>query len=237
MIFNNREICLQKSEDVMPPSEWTKFFINNIQPNNYEKDYPILDLGTGSGVISITLGFLGYKFIHASDINPIAVDLAKINLSKNLTDCEINIYKSDLFMNIPETRKFSLIVFNPPSFERPQRGRIESFLEYSFFYGESADQFICDVINTAPEYLLPEGRMVFLAPSFHPIMRYITTAQKYFNTVKIINSKSILWSKYLTYIDEIGLPVEMITQTIFKNNKVINSDYFSLHMIEAQKNG
>ncbi|HTM06416.1 MAG TPA: HemK family protein methyltransferase, partial [Patescibacteria group bacterium] len=74
----------------------------------------ILDIGTGSGCIAITLAHhLPLATVIAVDNNPLAIALAKKNVKKHaLTN--IHIIESDLFNNIPADIQFDVIVSNPP---------------------------------------------------------------------------------------------------------------------------
>lgn len=79
-----------------------KFFNENIK---------ILDIGTGSGCISIALKKeIPGLDITAVDISEDALVVAKNNALEN--NCEINFVKSDLFSNIDD--KYDLIISNPP---------------------------------------------------------------------------------------------------------------------------
>ncbi len=50
----------------------------------YQKDQTkMLDIGTGSGILAIIGGMLGVTELVATDIDPVAVDTAKINIEKN----------------------------------------------------------------------------------------------------------------------------------------------------------
>jgi len=56
-----------------------------------------LDIGTGTGVLAIAAAMLGAKSVFATDIDPIAVYEAQINVKLNqLTDC-ITLIKSDTY--------------------------------------------------------------------------------------------------------------------------------------------
>ena len=73
----------------------------------------ILDLGTGSGAIAVSLSnFLGDEAeVFASDISTKALEVAKNNNEKNNTN--VRFIESNLFENIQE-QKFNIIVSNPP---------------------------------------------------------------------------------------------------------------------------
>jgi ribosomal protein L11 methyltransferase len=43
----------------------------------------VLDVGTGSGVLSIVAARLGAGWVYATDIDPVAVDVAKENITAN----------------------------------------------------------------------------------------------------------------------------------------------------------
>lgn len=80
--------------------------------NNYFKeDINILDIGTGSGCIAITLkSKLKKSDVTASDISDKALKVAKENAKKNNAD--VNFVKSDVFENIEGN--YDVIVSNPP---------------------------------------------------------------------------------------------------------------------------
>ena len=71
----------------------------------------VLDIGTGSGCIAITLkSMLPKSNIDACDISLDALEVAKINAKENHQS--INFIHSDLFSNID--KKYDLIISNPP---------------------------------------------------------------------------------------------------------------------------
>ena len=91
--------------------EWVHHLITQLKPHE-TKINRILDIGTGSGCIALTLAqaFPNAK-VTATDINPQALALAKENAQQNNIQ-NVHFIESDLFTNISET--FDLIVSNPP---------------------------------------------------------------------------------------------------------------------------
>lgn len=83
----------------------------NLIKKNLNENIKVLDIGTGSGCISIALKKeIPGLDITAVDISEDALLVAKNNALEN--NCEINFIKSDLFNNIDN--KYDLIISNPP---------------------------------------------------------------------------------------------------------------------------
>ena len=78
-----------------------------------DKPARVLDVGTGSGVIAITLKKERPLWeVYASDISPLALDTAKHNALA--LDATIQFIRSDYFDHLPTELRFDLIVSNPP---------------------------------------------------------------------------------------------------------------------------
>lgn len=77
--------------------------------NNLE-NLKILDIGTGSGCIAITLKKELNCNVTAIDISADALEVAKTNALNNEVD--INFYQSDIFSNVHD--KYDIIISNPP---------------------------------------------------------------------------------------------------------------------------
>ena len=75
------------------------------------KKIRVLDLGTGSGCIGLTLSKEESMLdVTASDISSDALEVAEVN--KALLSVQTKLIQSDLFQSIPN--RFSIIVSNPP---------------------------------------------------------------------------------------------------------------------------
>lgn len=86
--------------------EKTIHYVENL----FNRKVSILDIGTGSGCIAITLKKEIDCDVVASDISLDAIDVAKRNAINNKVD--ILFVNSDIFSNIED--KFDVIISNPP---------------------------------------------------------------------------------------------------------------------------
>ena len=101
-------------EGVLIPRGDTEILVETILEKK-ESLRTILDIGTGSGCIPISLSHYGkFDSVLAVDISPKALGYAMKNAAAN--HVEISFYESDLFSNVPAEWKGRLdaIVSNPP---------------------------------------------------------------------------------------------------------------------------
>ncbi len=116
-LTGNREFWsrdFQVSPDVLIPRPDTELLIELslklIAANDLAK---IIDLGTGSGIIAITLAAERPQAqVSATDFSLAALRIARLNADKHHIS-NIRFYQSDWFADIPST-KFNLIISNPP---------------------------------------------------------------------------------------------------------------------------
>lgn len=111
----------------------------------------VLDMGTGTGVQAIFAAEKAAKAI-AVDINPAAVNCAKLNAKHHRLEEKIEVRESDLFSNISE--KFDMIIFNPPFRWFEPRDMLErASLDENY---ETLNAFFSQVKN----YLKENGRIL-----------------------------------------------------------------------------
>lgn len=149
-------------ERALIPRFETEILVENILVANINKD-KILDIGTGSGAISLALAKnLETSIITGVDISDEALSLAKEN-KKKLGINNINFLKSDLFTNIDDS--FDIIVSNPPYISGSDYKNLDKrlFLEpkSALVAGVDGLDYYRDIIKEASDYLNKDGHLVF----------------------------------------------------------------------------
>jgi release factor glutamine methyltransferase len=116
-IIGNKEFWsleFEVSPDALIPRPETELIIESVQDYFKQDGYNILDLGTGSGCLPITLLTIYPKsYAVGLDISPAALAVAKKNAIKHLVDHRLDFQQSNWLESLP-SKKFDIIVANPP---------------------------------------------------------------------------------------------------------------------------
>ncbi len=158
-------------ENTLIPRDETEFLVLEAEKiisklNDCEK-VKILDIGTGTGIIPITLAHKFQKKVEilGVDISIKALTVAIENAQRYLESNIAIFRKSDLFSNIKE--KFDIIISNPPYIPKKMKGELQS--EVSLFEPESAlftdddkgIEFYEKIITEGKNFLKKDGFMLF----------------------------------------------------------------------------
>ena len=114
-----------------PDTETLVELVINIAKEKYNnQNIRILDLGTGSGAIGISLAYyLKNSLVTAIDISDIALETTNINIEKhNLSN--IKVIKGNIFEEILSDEKFNFVVSNPPYIEKDTIKNLQREVSY-----------------------------------------------------------------------------------------------------------
>ena len=104
-IIVNKDVLIPRFETELLVEKTIKYI-----KNKHDNKIDILDIGTGSGAIAITLDKEVNCNVDAIDISSEALEVAKENNKLNGTN--VNMFISDVFGNV--SKKYDVIISNPP---------------------------------------------------------------------------------------------------------------------------
>lgn len=112
-----------------------------------------LDLGTGTGAAAICLAQYGLM-VDAVDINPQAVQCARLNSYLNAVGHLVRVHQGDLFGPVLG-HKYDIITFNPPYLDGLPMSPIDSA-----FFGGEAGEVVQRFFSGVVDHLVPNGKVV-----------------------------------------------------------------------------
>ena len=149
------------NENVLDPRGDTETLIDFVIEKPVKS---VLDLGTGSGVIAVTLA-CEWKEVHvtAVDISEEALSLAKINAEKFNVQNKIDFLKSNWFEAVKGS--FDLIISNPPYIGLIEKDEISTEVikydpEIALFSGRDGLDAYKKIIPNLAKFLNPDGFVV-----------------------------------------------------------------------------
>lgn len=158
-VFYGREFFVD--ETVLVPRSETEELVQWILEREEVGGKSILDIGTGSGCIPITLFLEGnFKRVDATEISETAVETAKKNAV--LLNAKIEVEVHDILTEIPKM-KYDIVVSNPPYVKREELVALDkNVIEYEPVIAlapESDDPllFYKRMIEIAPKMIQPKG--------------------------------------------------------------------------------
>ncbi len=170
-IIGNREFMgldFFVKEGVLIPRPDTETLVEEIiNICNNRTGLNILDIGTGSGAITISLAkYLDKSHVVSADISDIALEIASKNAISNNVDERIDFIKSDVFSNVPQEEKFDLIVSNPPYIRKADIDgldrQVKDFEPYNALEGgEDGLDFYRKITKESKDFLKNKGILAY----------------------------------------------------------------------------
>jgi len=153
------DLSFEVYEEVYEPAEDT-FLIADVLSRTVAEGETVLEVGTGCGILAVIASRKAKKVV-ATDINPHAIKCTKENAQTNRASSKIEARLGDLFEQISETEKFSLIVFNAP-YLPSTKGEHRSWKSRAWAGGSTGRRIIDRFVNGAPNHLKTKGRILLV---------------------------------------------------------------------------
>jgi len=124
----------------------------------------LLDLGTGSGAIGLTLaGLFGNAKITMTDVSIEALEVAKLNAKRLQRESQITLLHGAWFACVASTSRYDFILANPPYLQDNDPHAEAAVLAYepklALSAGPSGLEALTHIIDMAPRFLKPNGQL------------------------------------------------------------------------------
>lgn len=163
-IVGNVDFCgniIDVNENVLIPRFETEELVDRTIKRLKSKTNPkIVDLGTGSGCIAITLAKSLNITIDAVDISPKALEVAKNNALKN--NVSINFYLGNMLE--PLSNKYDCIISNPPyiAYDEEVMDIVKNNEPHIALYAENNGlQYYEQILSNCKNYLNDKALIAF----------------------------------------------------------------------------
>jgi release factor glutamine methyltransferase len=199
------DLVFQIFGEVYEPAEDT-FLMSDYLTQVVRETDTVLDMGTGCGMLAVIAAKKALKVV-ATDLNPHAIECARLNIQANNVSGKVDVRQGDLFELIPKTEKFDLIVFNAP-YLPSEPDEKKTWVGRAWAGGPTGRQIIDKFIDEAPQYLKENGRILLAQSTLAKVEKTITkfsragletsiVAEKKFpfETIVIVQAKAFISRK------------------------------------------
>ncbi len=176
------------------------YIAHHLQTNTVKN---ILDIGTGTGLLSLLLAQKTTAAIDAVEIDDIAFTQAQENIAQSAWHKKITIFNEDI-LNFKPEKKYDFIISNPPFFESD----LKSADDKKNSAKHDTSLTLVELLHSINTHLTTDGNFAVLLPyhrsnyfeagaekmNFYPVKKIIikqTPAHKHFRAMLIFSSKKI----------------------------------------------
>ena len=137
--------------------------VERLKNSESDDNLKLLDIGTGTGVIAISLlKLIPGARATATDINPMAIELAQKNADALQVSDRLELLKGDMFDPLDTGEKYDLLISNPPYIPGEEISGLEANVrEYdphdALDGGSDGLRVIKRIVDGVPDVLRPGG--------------------------------------------------------------------------------
>jgi release factor glutamine methyltransferase len=148
---------------VLIPRPETELLVEKALELLDEKEARVLDIGAGSGCISIVMALKSNSLVTALDMSRPALKILKKNIARFGMQKRVKVLEADLFPKKPEF--FKMIIANPPYLSEKEWDSLPPGIKCfeprcSLVAGPSGTEVLEKIIAGVPGYLSPGGHLL-----------------------------------------------------------------------------
>jgi release factor glutamine methyltransferase len=175
-IYRNKEFELL--DDVYDPGD-DSFMLVEAALDEVKVGERVLEVGTGSGIVSLFLK--DHANVTATDINPSAVENARLN--------GVNVVRTNLYNGV--CGPFDVVIFNPPYLPTNEEDRLHSWLDHAFDGGPTGREVIARFLKNIGSILPPCGRVLTVISSLTGVDEVIDMYKQQGFTVEKVSTEKV----------------------------------------------
>lgn len=186
-ITQDFEINIDVSDEhVFQPHPITLLLANAIKVKSTDI---VLEVGCGSGFLSITAAKLGARKVYASDITAPAVQATRLNADLNSINGQINVVTGDFFEPF-KNKLFDIIISNPPCMPFPENKVYRNKgLSLAVDGGVDGTNSIIRLLQTARFHLKPDGVLYIPVPKWSDWSKIMSLLNTYYKHETVSQGK------------------------------------------------
>lgn len=150
----------------------------------------VLEIGTGTGIVSLACGHLGADRVIATDINPIAVANARYNvdllgLSGRVEIRQVPANSPGPFTVVQPNERFDLIISNPPW----EDAGVDELAAHALY--DPGFALLDGILRDGATYLRSDGKLLLAYGAKTAVRRILKTASEHGWRVQLLDARDL----------------------------------------------
>ena len=194
------EIKMALRDGVGPISPYSRLLAENIPDLTGQS---VVDVGSGSGFLSILARLQGAKVVYLLDTYESAIELAFENAERNgVRQGLIHLPIGGPMVPLPDGETVDVILSNPAQLPLPQMERKNS----PFYAGPDGRSMIDAIIREAPDKLTPSGRLLITHSSMANLPETLRLLETLGMRHRVLAERIIAFRPFIDrkWLDELG---------------------------------
>jgi methylase of polypeptide subunit release factors len=193
-------VALDLPKDVGPVSPYSLLLAENIPDLTGQT---VVDVGSGSGFLSILARLQGAKRVYLLDTYARAVDVAMENAGRNgVREGLVPLPIGASLIPLPNGERVDVILSNPAQLPLPQKERDNS----PFYAGPDGRSMIDALIDEAPVRLTPRGRLLMTHNSMANLPKSLRRLESLSLSHRILAERRLAFRPFIdrSWLDALG---------------------------------